>query len=77
MCGLDIFFSFHKWKCTFVEIFQILLGEKTHVGGIFFGEQIGVWIWILGPLEYVFPFQYAKFQTVLLVFIKKANSKDP
>ena len=27
-----------RWKCMFVEKFQILLGEKTHVGKIFGGN---------------------------------------
>ena len=36
MYGLDILFDFYGWKCMFVENFQIFLGEKMHVGGIFF-----------------------------------------
>ena len=36
----------------FVENFQILLGEKMHVGGISFCKEIGVWTCLLWPLEY-------------------------
>ena len=45
MCGLDILFAFNRWKCMFVEKFQILLGEKTRVDMLIRATRVRIYLY--------------------------------